>query len=173
MWRCLIGVVFWCIAGLAMGRAASMRSVTHTPTITGDAYADGDQIGAVQTLTGILSQGGGGLELLTLNLVDKAKVKHDLQLLFFSRLPVLASADNAPIDITDAEMASAYIGTVAIAEADYTTVMSGSTSVTKSLDMILRAEGGKNLYYVIVCKDSGGCDYGATTDLVMRLAFYE
>lgn len=120
-----------------------------------------------------MTSSSGGAELGTLTVVDKAKVKHDLHIMFFDRAVTLASADNAAVDVADAQMALGYIGTVAVAEADYTTVLASSTSATKLPAFFFNTAGGKHLYYLLVCRDSGGCDYGAVGDLVFRLAIRE
>ncbi len=165
-------VFFWCVAGVAFGVAASIRSFIWTPVITADAYADGDQIGVLQKLTGLLPGSSGGVEVMTVTLVDAAKLKRGLDVLLFSRAITVASADNAAVSISDAEMASGFVGRLAFASSDYQETTSNA-DVTKAVSMILRGDGSNNLWALLVCRDAAGCDYGSTSDLTMRLAYYE
>jgi hypothetical protein len=165
----LTALLLLLVSANAYGMAA-IRSFAVVPVITADAYAQGDQIGTYTKLSGIAT--GSGIDLRTLVVIDHAKVKHDLQLLFFNSAPTLASADNAAVSFTDAVAASSFIGRYALAEADYVDTASNSQA-TKALEMLLATKGSQDLYVVIVCVDSGGCDYGAVGDLVLRLTYFE
>ncbi len=148
------------------------RSLAVTPVITADAYSQGDQIGTYTKLSEILESSSGTIDLKTLVVIDKAKVKHDLQLLFFNAVPTLASADNAAVSFTDAVAADNFIGRYSVAEADYVDTADNSQA-TKAPSLLLTGKGSDDLYVVLVCADSGGCDYGAVGDLVLRFTFLE
>lgn len=158
-------------AGSSFG-AIIARSYTVTPVITADAYAQGDQIGTYTALTGIFSSSGRTLDLKNLFVIDQAKVKADLDILFFNALPVLASADNAAVSFTDAVAAANFVGRVSVAAADYVDTASNSVA-QKAPTLLLTGKGSSVLYVVLVCKAAGGCDYAAVDDLVLRLNFLE
>lgn len=161
----------WLLAGVAFADVSAVKATRFTPTITAAAYADGDQIGVLQSVTDFFPSQGTSYELIGVTLLDKEKAEHDLQILFFDSAVTVASADNAAVDVADAQMAAGYLGTVAFATADYTTVVAGSKTARKATEMFLVPNGTRNLYYLLVCKDSGGCDYGALGDLVVRLEY--
>lgn len=174
MWRAMVGVWFWCVAGMAMAAAggANIRTFTWTPVITAAAYADGDQIGALQKMTDVLPSSSHGIEVYSTVVIDKNKSKDAFDILFFSKQVTVTSADNAAVDVSDAEMAAGYIGKVSFAAADFTDIANNS-HLSKDLSKILRGDGSKHLWYLLVCKDAGGCQWGGVSDLVMKLAFYE
>ncbi len=174
MWKALVGVLFWCVAGMALGAAggANIRTFSSTPVITAAAYADGDQIGALHKMTDVLSSSSGGIEVMSYTLLDKNKSKDAFDILFFSKQVTVTSADNAAVDVSDAEMASGFLGRVAVAAADFVDIANNSY-VSKDIAKILRGDGSKHLWYLLVCKDAGGCQWGAVNDLTLRLAFYE
>lgn len=154
--------------------AEGMRTYSFTPVITAAAYAQNDQIGVLQKLSGILTYPRGSINLLNWVILDKEKAKHDLELLFFSKGVTVASADNAAVSITDAEMASGFLGRISVAAGDYVD-SAASSDATKTMDMIWSGEDSyePSLWILIVCVDAGGCDYAAVNDLVFKFAFFE
>jgi hypothetical protein len=148
------------------------RQMVSTPVITAAAYAQGDQIGTYTKLDGILPTSSAGIELSRLVVVDNEKAKHDLQLLIFDTQPTLASADSDAVSFTDAVASADFIGRIAIAEADYVDTASNSQAF-KSVGAILAGIGSDDLWYVLVCVDSGGCDYGAVGDLTFKFLYEE
>ncbi len=149
------------------------RSVAVTPTITADAYAQGDQMGTYTRVAGLLGDTSGAVDLKSLVIVDNAKVKHDLQVLFFNAQPTLASADNAAVSFTDAVATASFLGRVAVAEANYVDTASNS-QVTATPGLLLPGAGAAaDLWMVLVCVDSGGCDYAAVDDLTLRFNVLE
>jgi len=167
----LILALLFCATDLKAD-ALRARSLVVTPVITADAYVQGDQIGTYTKLPSILTDSSTVIDLRTLAVIDNAKLKHDLQLLFFNAQPTLASADNAAVSFTDAVATANFIGRYAIAEADYVDTASNSQA-TKSPAMLLGGKGSADLYMVIVCVDVGGCDYAAVDDLTFRFTYLE
>lgn len=76
------------------------------------------------------------------------------------------------MSFTDAVAAANFIGRYAIVEADYVDTASNSQAV-KQPNMLLAGKGTEDLYIVLVCADSGGCDYAAVDDLVLRFTYDE
>ena len=161
--------VFLGLRALEVQAAGRPRVVAVTPTITADAYADGDQMGTLFEIP----LGSPALELLTLTVIDKADAKDAFSLLLFSSsAAVPTSADNAAASVTDALMSSYYLGKIAVAAADFTSTGANADAV-KEVRRPLAPVGSKSLYGLLVCKDSGGCDYASTTDLVLKFGFLE
>src|SRR5688500_7837809 len=108
-----------------------------TPTINTAAYTAADQVGGIQTI----DFGQPVSRLKTVSIVDKAKQKAEMIILFFKELPTVASSNNAALDISDAEMAAKFIAKVTVAAADYTDI-SASSAGTKECDLSLQSKSG-------------------------------
>jgi hypothetical protein len=139
------------------------RNIVVTPTVDTAIYASGDQLGSLMTLTGALPSMKAGL-LESLTILDKSKQKSVLNVLFFSSLPAIVSADNAALDITDAVMATSCIGYVPVASADYKDLANSSVATIRSLSMIVNRTASE-LYALMLC--GGTPTYTSTSDLVL------
>lgn len=151
--------------------AVEARHFTVTPTITAAAYAQGDVMGALTKLEAILPESSGAIHLRTVNVVDKSQTKDAFDVHLFST-SVTVAADNAAHSVSDAEMLASFVGKVAVAAADFADTAANSYA-TKTPDLLVRGQSGKDLWLLLVCTDAGGCDYASTTDLSFRLTYYE
>lgn len=141
--------------------------VQAKPTITTDAYTALDQVGGVQTLTGVAAKAGGVTKLVSVAVIDRAQQKAVLELWFFRRSPTMVGVDNGAFDITDAELEKA-IGYVAVAAADYKdAASSGSLASIKNIQMVCDSADG-NVY--VVAKTTGTPTY-AVGDLTFKYGF--
>ena len=165
------GLLLWVVSSLAFS-AANIRSFTWQPTTSAAAYADGDQMGALFKLEGILPGPSGGIEVQTITLVDQAKIKRGLEVLLFSRAITVTSADNAALDVADADFINGFVARLSFGSSDYVET-ANSADITKQTALLLRGNGSNNLWAVIVCKDASGCDYSTASDLVFRFTYYE
>lgn len=129
------------------------------PTLDTSAYATGDYMGSIVTVTDFFRNVGGVNHLNSIVVVDEAKQKAQFDILFFDSLPTVASADNAAIDIADAEMRKC-IGYVSVLTADYTTDLAANSLATKSgLNLVLKGAAPsvgatKHLYVVLISRGS-------------------
>lgn len=144
--------------------------ITVTPTLDTSAYASGDYM-AKGSIAGALEKNSGIAKLVSLQVLDEAKQKVAFDILFFDADPTVASAVNAAIDISDAEMAK-YLGFVAVAAGDYLTDLAGSSIATKS-NIQLMLEGSESspstsLYYVLVTR---GAPTYAASSLKIKFGF--
>jgi len=140
-----------------------------TPTIQAAAYAANDQLGELMTLSGGVrfSEASSGSLLKNLTILDKASQSSTLDVYLFDASPTVASADNAALDISDAEMADKCIGVIKVASGDYT-VLANSTLATVSVsDTLLKAIDGATAIFAIMAS-RGTPTYGSTSDLVLR-----
>ena len=138
-----------------------------TETVTNDAniYASGDQIGELMTLTDALIDSHRGV-IRSLSIVDKAKQKSALSVLFFRAEPTVASADNAALDISDSELAAKFVGMVNVAAADYKDLSNGSVATVQNLSLAVESDTDE-LYAVVL---SGGTPtYGAVDQLELKI----
>lgn len=165
------------LAGLVMGGVAEaqvrLRSKTFTPVITASAYAQGDTMGVLQKVTGLLGGGYGVGELGQLTVIDKAAVSHDVGVMFFKK-EVTVSADNAALAVADAIMVESYLGRVSVAAGDYA-ALAGSSEAVKLESLLLApgSGGSSDVWILLVCEDAGGCDYAATDDLTLKFVMRE
>lgn len=99
--------------------------VEVNPTLDTSAYASGDRVGSLMTITGV-GESGSGCVLDKVVIVDQAKQSSALKILLFNAAPTIASADNAAIDITDAEMIAKCIGVIDVPSASYVALANNS-----------------------------------------------
>lgn len=133
------------------------RFIPATPTLDTNAYASGDHMGTLMTLSGALT---GVLESLVV--LDKGKQSKGFTVYLFSAAPTIASADNAALDITDAEMEKC-LGSFPVVTADYDAVANSSVaSVKPNLPF---AVSGAALYALLMADEAQ--THGAS-DLVVK-----
>jgi hypothetical protein len=152
--------------------ASNYSQAEVTPTVTAAAYSANNQVGGIQTLTGVCFDENRFGQLSSITLIDKAAQSAAMSIFFFDQLPTVASTDKNALDITDAEMASKCIGQVTIAAGDYQSTSSNSVACkTFSLPLKSRAVGtpGGTLYVVV--KTTGTPTYASTSDLVFKYTF--
>lgn len=144
--------------------------VEVTPTLDTNAYTSGDRLGSIMTLDGVTEGGAQITKLATIVIVDGDKQSQALDILFFDELPTVASADNAAIDITDAQMTDKCVGYVAVAAADFKALANSSVAVLKDVNLYLKpavaAEG--KLYALMVTR---GTPTHTAAGLVLKFVF--
>lgn len=107
--------------------------------------------------------------LLSVAIVDKAKQSAAFDILFFNALPTVASVDNGALSITDAEMASKYIGRVHILATDYVNTASNSDASVYGIGLLMQGAETNTLKLYAVCQAIGTPTYTSTSDLTIRL----
>lgn len=120
------------------------RICVVTPTLSLTAYADGDQVGGVLELVNAVSSSSSTGAVMSITVLDKDKQDQALDILFFNSSPTIASVDNAALDITDAEMASKFLGAVRIAATDYKDLAASSVATVRVVGLMLQALHGAN-----------------------------
>lgn len=149
---------------------------THTCEVTpvvssGVAYTAGDQVGGLITLAGAAGNIYRTATLLDVVVIDKSKQNAALTVILFDELPTVVSADNDPIDVSDAEMADKAKATFPLAAADYTSLANNSIAdrgLAYARAITSRSQNG-NLYALITT--SGTPTYTSTSDLVLSFTF--
>lgn len=142
-----------------------------TPVIDTAAYATGDCLGPLQTVSNVARYSGGSALLRAVTIVDKTQAQRAaIDLVFFDRT-VTTAANNAPFQCSDADMLFC-LGVVVVATGDYNTAWPGTplnSIATKVLatphPLILN---GTDLFMQAVVR--GTPTYTATSDIVVSLA---
>lgn len=154
----------------------SRKFFTKAISTSDPAYADLDQIGTAFEIPEIAIHKGQPVCLESITVLDKAKQSSALVLFFFSKLPTVASSDNAALDITDAEMESKCIGKVDIAAADYKAIANSSVATKSNIQLMLKPGDeksgvitGQSIYAILM--SNGTPDYAAGTDLILKMGF--
>lgn len=142
---------------------ADIRVKTATVTNDTNAYADGDQLGELITLSDVYGA------LHSVVVIDKDQEQKDFTIAFFSSEPTITSSDNAALAITDALVASTCIGTVSVTTEDFQTV-SGCGVATISLPTPLPVKSDSGTIYAI-CIAEEIATYTASGDLVLKFGF--
>lgn len=146
--------------------------LSATPTVDTSIYASGDHLGSLMTLSAVVDNSTEVACLDSLTIIDKSKQKSALDVLFFSESPTIASSDNAALDITDAEMASKFLGVVSVAAADYKDLSASSVASIRDLRLYLKPSNSllpTTLYALM--RSAGTPTYAGTTDLVLKFGF--
>lgn len=144
--------------------------ISVTPTITAGAYADGDNLGGLQTLTSAARTTGGLAILESIVITDKANQQAEMTILFFDSDPTGAGTDldnNDPFAITTA--LSKVIGHVDIVVGNYTEVDSKAVATLPGINLGLPASGSANLYAAAIVR--GAPTFASTTDLTFKYIF--
>lgn len=163
--------------------------ISVTPTLDTSAYASGDRLGSIHTITGAFRRMNRSYDnnpaiakdapnqcakviLQNIVIIDQALQSQPIDILFFDELPVVASVDNAAIDIADAEMIAKCIGSVSI-DNPYIALAANSIVTESNIGLLLKqkstaADG--NLYAVCIIR--GIATYAASS-LVFRYGFLQ
>lgn len=136
--------------------------ITATPTLDTNAYATGDRLGSLMTLSLATDATGDIVVLKSLVIVDAAAQSSAMDVLFFSEAPTIASADNAALDITDAEMAAKFLGRIVVASGDWTALAANSVCARNSVDMMLKSIAGSQALYCLL-QSRGSPTYAASS----------
>jgi hypothetical protein len=151
--------------------STNSKIVEVTPTLDTSAYASGDRLGSLMTLSDVVRHQGMEAVLLDVVVLDKVKQSQAIDIYFFRESPTIASADNAAIDISDAEMEKC-IGRVSIATTDYSALANCSEASPAPFNRLLGAiEGKTSIYALAVCR-SGTPTYAASS-LVFKFKFLQ
>lgn len=136
------------------------------------AYSSGDQIGAVTPIENAYVDGV-GLNLGSLTLIDKGDQKSAIDILFFSDEPVVSSADNAPVDISSAELEKC-LGVISILSSDYKTIKASTNAVATKTNIELSLKNkristnnSQTLWVLLVSRGSPNWTAGA--NLLLKL----
>lgn len=152
--------------------------IAVTPTLDTNAYISGDRLGSIQTITGAFRQVyrpfdqpnqavngqlpvGGKIILQSITIIDSAKQSQPIDIMFFNELPTVASADNAPIDISDAQLSGKCIGVVSV-DNSYVALAGNSLVTEPAIGLLLKqspSATNQNIYAVCVIR--GGATYAA------------
>ena len=133
-----------------------------TPTITAGAYAAGDAVGGLLTFT-ILGAGGGGI-VTGMSVTDKASANAELDLVLFNA-PFTATSDNAPFDVSDADLLNC-IGYVKVYASGYANFTDNSVGLVTGVGLAFKTATGA-LYGQLVTRSAP--TYASTSDLQVTL----
>lgn len=141
------------------------KSFLIEPTVDTSAYADGDAIDGLQTLSQALREALLSGRIDTVTVIDQAKQSPALELYFFES-QVTGGTDNAAYNPSDANIAEC-LAVVKVVAGDYNTTSAQAVATVKPDFAVQAASGDGTLYMQIV---SGGAPtFGAATELKLRV----
>ena len=141
--------------------------VSQTPTIDTSIYASGDAIGGLLTFNFSGSDTGYQGVITKIVVIDKASQAAPLDLILFDRT-FTATADQAPFDPTDADLANC-IGHISIAATDYVAFNDNSVASKTSgrqLPFYFLLNTGQIFGQLVV---RSAPTYAAATDLTVKV----
>jgi len=144
-------------------------SVSQQPTISTGAYAAGDALGGLLTFANAASVAGGGGLITKVVIIDEDQELTPIDLVLFDQT-FTATADNAPFDPSDADLANC-IGYIDVAATDYADFVDNSVAAKSSgLRMpfpFKLTAGGTSLFGQMVVRDAA--TYTATDDITIKI----
>lgn len=152
--------------------------VTATPTISTTIYAAADQVGTLMTFTNaLLNLGGRPGRVVNAVITDRSKQNAPLTLWLFANSPTIATTDNNPFDLTDANLeAAGFLGFVDFLAANYRSSVSNSAgqgSIVGPKDELAITSGTSTQNLFGILTTSGTPTYAGTTDLVVSLTIQQ
>ena len=153
-----------------------IQVVTATPTITsGSAYASGNQLGGLLTLSGINGGGSGGCVLQDVIVTDKAGQSAAIDVLLFDASVSLGS-DKSAVSISAADITAHCLGNLKVTAGMYSATGTPSVATFNGSNMPLLLKpalgvgtGTGTLYAALVCR--GTPTYTSTSDLTVKFKF--
>ncbi len=144
-----------------------------TPVLSLIAYTAGDQMGGVNTLANMFDTSGDTAAIQSVSVVDKSKQKSAIDILFFNDVPIVTSVDNAPLDISDSEMAAKFVGKVSLLAANYSDLLNNSIANINNIGILCQSKGGTitALYCILQCQ--GTPTYSSASDLVLNIGVFQ
>lgn len=148
----------------------SSAYVEVTPTLDTLAYADGDRLGSIEEVDVDAENGYHGVKLDSISVTDLSGNGIALDLLFFHASPTVASADNAAIDIADAEIVK-FQGHVSLAATDYIATASNKIGTKSNIGLGLKTQQSDSSGKLYVLAVARGAATFAASDLTFKLHF--
>jgi len=146
-----------------------------TPTIATSGYVAGDRVGTVMTFTAAALAAARITQLVQASITCRtAAAKNDLNLWLFETNPTIASADNAPLDITGANLeAGNPIGVIQFLATDYYDTANScmcNASLNKGpVTLFGIPTAGADIFGVLEMGTTVAAQYAGTTDLIVKL----
>jgi len=136
--------------------------VSVTPTITAGAYASGDNVGGLLTLSGLFRDSGSAL-VTSVTITDRASQGADIDAVFYSA-SVTSAGDNNAYDPSDSdnELTTCYVPvTTHVAFND------NGLSFQRNVGCSISATSGRNGFVQLVARAAP--TYASTSDIVLKV----
>lgn len=149
-------------------RVVNLSLVNSTP-----AYAVGDQLDGLQTITNAFDDSSGTATIVSVTVIDAESTSTAMDVLFFNDQPTVSSTDNVSLNISDSEMASKFLGSVRISTTDYISLAGNSVGTTKNQQLVVNSVksqnnlSGTSLWAIVRC--AGTPTFSGTTALNIRV----
>ncbi len=139
-------------------------NISATPTITAGGYSAKDAVGGEMTFANAARTSGGSGIINSVTIIDNDDEKAGLELWLF-HTTVTEAADNAPMDFSDAELATC-VGVIPISAADYYSLADNGVACVRGVGLQFKC-AATSLFGQLKC--TGTPTYTATSDLTVVL----
>ena len=139
-------------------------TIVQTPTITAGAYAANDALGGLLTFANAARVAGGKCTIRSIVVKDLASQDGEIDLVFFDRM-FGATADNAPFDPSDADLAN-VVGHVKMRVSDYIDFVDNSIATRDNLGLSISLLGTSLFAQAVI---RGIETYASTSDITIKL----
>jgi hypothetical protein len=147
------------------------RNFVVIPTVTANLYHINDNVGGKLKLANIARQDGGTLYLQDLLVIDKSNTKPDLQLLFFSSNPTVATITDHAAFVFGTDILK-LCRRVVVAAADWVTINSIATADLSLWAKLVEVPAGVDLYLAIVLIGALPT-FASTADLILQFGLLQ
>lgn len=147
------------------------RTLFVRPAITVDtaAYAAGDTIGGIVTVTGAVRASGGTGIIQQIVLTDLANQKPALEIRFFDANPAAGTYTDNNATVLHATDQAKALGRITVATSDWLTTGSIATCTLRNIGLGIKAASGTSVFMVITAGGTSAPDFAAATDLLLLL----
>lgn len=162
------------VAGEAHIGEVGGKTLFPRPTVTVDtaAYAAGDTIGGIITVTNAVRVSGGTGTINQIVLTDLANQKPALEIRFFESSPAAGTYTDNNATVLHATDQAVALGRITVLTSDWLTTGSIATCTLKNVGLGIKAASGTSVYMVITAGGTSAPDYVASTDFLALLCIF-
>jgi len=148
------------------------RLLSVAPTLSLTAYADGDQIGSAMELVNALDNNGDTGAVLSVTIIDKIQQNAAIDIHLFNAQPVIASSDNSPLNISDAEMTAKYLCRISMPSNQYSNLSANSVATLAGIGAFVQGAGGSKSLWAVL-QSRGTPTYTSSSDLTVKIGMVQ
>lgn len=143
------------------------------PTISTAAYASGDVIGGLITLTDVVNAIGFGGFVHSITVIDESAQNAAMYFSFFSGEPLASTLTDNAAPVIDGADRDKLLGLVAVAGADYFPMGAGLSMASVRGAGLTFQVGPTDKALYAVCISAGTPTYAGTNDLIFRFGLVQ
>ena len=121
--------------------------------IASQAYAAGDTLSGVLTVTDAVQVNGGSGFVQSISVADLDNLKPAFDIIFYAQSPASYSTARTAYGVNDADNSAHFLGIVSVTQADYKNLGSGSVATVQANFGIRAAAGSQNVFVGTIIRE--------------------